>query len=524
MSFLPFWVIWKVVHTLLKTRYRVLYNVVIMASRYIETELLDYCFNPRYVQNPAGDVIKVPCGKCDGCLLHRQNEWSMRVATEIEYNPYTIFFTLTYSNYYLPKLLVKDFWNDDGVMTHRLAVSNHPDNIRFDSVRDVPREDNIVVPLSLSAPMRFDITNFERKDYINYMSKRDVQLWLKLLRRDIETYLRPNDKGNYFRYYIISEIGPTTGRCHAHGLLFCRSREISEYLIEHSLYSNWKMCDEIRFKLFTRYSDSGTAQYVSNYVSGVNRLPACYRHPSIRPFRLASKAPSIGFNHFDFQKVQEDFTQGVGEYTRTVRRIEERYTLSYPKDYLASKFPRCYRFNLLSFAGLLWIYGALYRDVFGRKVPYSFASRRLSSQLHVADYNAARACYRFCCEFGCTPFHFLYVLDMVYYKLAMFSLSRWYKWQERNSSKPMSIIASYCNIQDFLDDKSAYSDYDRLVLVNFLDGFGICLDDLDLNSMADILSYREDISDYEKAVEDVLVNAVKVAKFNEMIGNSPHCY
>lgn len=524
MSFPLLLAIWKVVLTLSKVRYRVLYNAVIMASRYVETELLDYCFNPRYLQNAAGDVIKVPCGKCDGCLLHRQNEWSMRVATEIEYNPYTIFFTLTYNNHYLPKLLVKNFLNDEGFVTHRLAVSNHPDNIRFDSVRDVVREDNIVVPLSVYDPFRFDITNFEPKDFINYMSKRDVQLWLKLLRRDIETYLRPNDKGNAFRYYIISEIGPTTRRCHAHGLLFCSSREISEYLLQHSLYENWKMCDEVRFRLFTRYTDSGAASYVSNYVSSVNSLPSYYRNRSVRPWRLASKAPSIGYSEYDFAQVQEKVSGGNIEYVRRIKRLDECHTLSYPKGYLASKFPKCYRFNLLSPSGLLWVYGALYRDVVGRKIPYDFSISRLSKMFRSQDLTATRACYRFCVEFGCTPFHYLYILDMVYYLLDMKVLKMWYQWQERNSDKSLSIIASYCNIQDFFDDKSVYTDYDRLVLVNFLDGFGVSLDDLDLNSIEDILAYRDDISDYEKAVEDVLVNAVKVAKFNEMFGNSPHNY
>ena len=49
------------------------------------------------------DII-VPCGKCDGCRLHKANEWMLRVANEIESSTYSIFFTLTYSNKYLPCL------------------------------------------------------------------------------------------------------------------------------------------------------------------------------------------------------------------------------------------------------------------------------------------------------------------------------------------------------------------------------------------------------------------------------------
>lgn len=495
---------------------------MLMGSRYVTQKVLDYCFHPVLVLKDDGRVIQVPCGKCNGCLLHRQNEWSMRVATEIEYNPYTIFFTLTYNNYYLPKLLVRNFFDDEGNILHRDAISNHPDNIRFDSVRDVLREDNIVVPLSLDMPYSFNINNFERKDYINYMSKRDVQLWLKILRRKIETYLCPNDKGNFFRYYIISEIGPTTSRCHAHGLFFCSSREISEYLLQRSLYESWKMCDSVRFNQFCRYTDSGSAQYVSNYVSSVDSLPSYYRHSSIRPWRLASKAPSIGYSEFDLSEVQNRISVGDMQYIRSIRRIEQQYTLSYPKGYLSRIFPKSYRFSLLSFNGLLWVYGLLYRDVIGRKVPYSFASKRLSYQLRSSDLDSTRACYRFCLRFGCTPFHYLYILDLVYYKLDMFNLKRWYEWQQVNCNYPLRIIASYCNIQDYFVPRIQLSDYQFFVISEFCNSFSMDYLDLSPDDFDYINGFVENNEEYENEVFDLLVNRVKVAKYNEMSGNAPH--
>ena len=74
-----------------------------MASRYVSTPVVDYCFNPIRVFDDGKDII-VPCGKCDGCLLHKANEWSMRCGMEIEGSPATIFGSLTYSNKYYPKL------------------------------------------------------------------------------------------------------------------------------------------------------------------------------------------------------------------------------------------------------------------------------------------------------------------------------------------------------------------------------------------------------------------------------------
>ena len=75
--------------------------LVCMASRYPSTKVLDYCFNPVRL-NIDDSVVYVPCGKCDGCLLHKANEWSMRLGAEIEDNTLCIFFTLTYNNKYLP--------------------------------------------------------------------------------------------------------------------------------------------------------------------------------------------------------------------------------------------------------------------------------------------------------------------------------------------------------------------------------------------------------------------------------------
>ena len=107
-----------------------------MASRYPTSQVLDYCFNPlRIVHN--NEVSYVPCGKCDGCLLHKANEWSMRLGSEIEDNELCIFFTLTYNNKYLPtfKFLCLDK-KKNGVESH-LFTCDHDRNIRFNGKEDV---------------------------------------------------------------------------------------------------------------------------------------------------------------------------------------------------------------------------------------------------------------------------------------------------------------------------------------------------------------------------------------------------
>ena len=140
-----------------------------MASRYTQFTPVDYCYNPIHVVDSASDKdIIVPCGKCDGCLLHKANEWSMRCGMEIESSPATIFGTLTYDNKYLPKLY--PVYDRCGDKVLKFWVSDHAENVRFNSVRDVRREDNIVInhPYDSIPIQKWDNEN---RPAINYMSK-----------------------------------------------------------------------------------------------------------------------------------------------------------------------------------------------------------------------------------------------------------------------------------------------------------------------------------------------------------------
>lgn len=57
------------------------------------------------------DVVRVPCGKCAGCLHDKQNEWAFRILCESEdYIGRTYFIRLSYSPEFLPL-------TDDGRMT-----------------------------------------------------------------------------------------------------------------------------------------------------------------------------------------------------------------------------------------------------------------------------------------------------------------------------------------------------------------------------------------------------------------------
>ena len=170
-------------------------------NRFPTTPVLSYCFHPIHVKDEKKDIY-VPCGRCDGCRLHKANMWSIRLRDEIEATPYSIFFTLTYNNKYLPKLFLFDEQvYKDGSKWFKYS-SDDPRNIRFNSKCDVQRKDSIVISTDCP-PIKVQNLDFS---VLNYACKSDVQLWLKLLRKYLINKLCYEDRENrgFFRYYIIS--------------------------------------------------------------------------------------------------------------------------------------------------------------------------------------------------------------------------------------------------------------------------------------------------------------------------------
>lgn len=481
-----------------------------MGSRFSQYKVLDYCYHPRHLIKDGKDIT-VPCNMCNGCLLHKANMLSQQVSMEIQSNPWTIFFTLTYNNRYLPKLQRISITAKPFIYT-----SDNEYNIRFNGRTDVRRNDNILIRENY---FHLPITNFPLSEYISYSSKTDIQLWLKLLRKDLQENLDPNDKSKFFRYFIISEYGPTHYRAHVHGLLFPRTPEIANYLLSVSMYKNWKMCDEVLFKEYCSYCDQGTSTYVTNYVTGFASLPQLLKDPSIKPFRLQSVSPSIGFNAFDKKKVLEEISCGIVEYTRTIPDANMSSVLRYPTSYISRFFPKCYQFAELPESRLLFVYGYIYRQVRGYMRPYLLLSSQLRKTMpHPADFEAAKACFDVCELMDWTPFHYLYVLDLYYYKVQMMNLKVWYSWQEANASSPVSLLSSYNNLIDYVKQRPFLSAYQITALRTWCIGFGVCFDDL---TPTDCLALTEPDSLKKQYVDDVdtiASNLIKMPKFNELSG------
>lgn len=506
-----------------------------MSSRYPTTKVFDYCLHPVHIKDEFRDVF-VPCGVCNGCLLHNANEWSMRVGTEIESSKSSIFFTLTYSNDYLP-ILKREYpvfdghscyWTADNFYNIRKAVKSFSidshDICHFEFVEKRRKDIVTISSVYPSVPVRNWIFPFE---VIPYVSKRDIQLWLKSIRVILDNRFK-NEKFRSFRYYLISEYGPTppTHRPHYHGVLFFDSQEVAQYALEQLLYPCWSMCDKSRFDPFAHFVDSGVRGYVTEYLTMSAHYPQVYtQEKSVRVFRLASKSKPIGLSHLCEEDLFEKVISGTIEYSRSIKRLGTKSTLRFPAASIRSLFPKISGYGEKSFEELYRIYSVVY-SFFGR-FNNSECRYRLDGflfdfcGLHQQDVYVILHAFRVCRKFNWSLYTYLYALDMAYYLSDMFALRLWYQWQEikAKDSSYYDILSTYNNLGEFVAKYSNTSDCcTDSPLYYFSVGFGFKPSELIFKQ----LSFSSLNDSYIAELSDIMDGMYKKSKVREFMGISPN--
>lgn len=286
------------------------------------------------------------------------------------------------------------------------------------------------------------------------------------------------------------------------------------------------MSDEIRFRKYTRICNSGTRNYVTQYLTCYSSLPAVYReNKEVRPFRFSSKSPAIGFIGQDKAQIYEDIAKGIISYRRALPRLESDSILQYPSRLLSCLFPKCYRYSKTDDRRRFLVYYYVYGQVrkFGRL--YSDVLHGLSESMHSSDILASCACYRFCQEVVDSPEYYYYLLDTYYYKLDMSKLKSFYESQEKLdfSKTPELIFEYYPNLEQILlQDFIPVFTY-RFTLSELFKPLGLSLKDY--RSKDVFLRLKSDQrlrnQSYFAEVDDMIVEMEKMPKFNELTGNAP---
>lgn len=197
------------------------------------------------------DVLNIPCRKCIGCRLDYSRDWANRMLLEFQNTKRAVFITLTYNDSHLPT-------SECGFPT---------------------------------------------------LCKRDVQLWMKRLRKLFS--------GTQIRYFLAGEYGDQTHRPHYHAILFGLSiddliplkirntNELGQSAYECSVLNDtWSL--GFSSAAPTSYQ---TFSYVSRYCLKKQRL-ADYTRDDLQlfepEFSLMSRKPGLGGYY-----VTNDYLDGV---------------------------------------------------------------------------------------------------------------------------------------------------------------------------------------------------------------------
>lgn len=227
--------------------------------------LFTACLNPQAVTNPyTHERMSVPCGHCKACMLHKSSRLTLLARLEALCHERTYFVTLTYDNVYIPK----------GI----LIPTGEPDEYQF-----VDAETGEVVIDSLSVSEK-DIDRIYSKlktNYIPYLLKYDVQLFLKRLRKHYEKL------GIKIRYHLVGEYGPKHFRPHYHLLLWF---ERANYLptLSYVVREKWPFG-----RSDVQVAKSDAARYVSGYANSFSFVPPILKESETAPFCCHSQ--KLGF-------------------------------------------------------------------------------------------------------------------------------------------------------------------------------------------------------------------------------------
>lgn len=310
------------------------------------------CLHPIEVVNAAGNLLRVPCGKCCACLNKRRFNNQVKVDLQMQKYKCNLFFTATYSDRYLPTYRVTRVSNSRMVIEQQTErqLFNDPfmRKLTF-SYKD--SEDKRLYELPFQRkfhPHRrnrrahvgthFDLIH--QHNAFGVLSKRDVQLFLKTIRNETNRakkigILRGDCK---FTYYICGEYGPERFRPHYHGILSTNDEVLAKFLSE-MLPKIWQLGD-LRVE---RSKGSASGNYCAGYINSLARIPKILNYKRFRPFVLHSL-------YYGFSPT-EDLDKDISEITYQYL-IDRNYivngklcTISPSLSFQRSLFPRCYRYD-----------------------------------------------------------------------------------------------------------------------------------------------------------------------------------
>lgn len=237
------------------------------------------CLHPVRITNPTTqEKLLVPCGRCQACVKHKCDVMSLKCKLESLSSKFCYFIGLSYNQNHVPR----SFFYYDSTEDRYLLINKTP---RLGKGLIVSRSDNTDEEIQLL------VNKFNLKGCMPCLSKRDIQLFLKRLRKYICQYESKRlqikisevpKENTRIRYYIVGEYGNVHYRPHYHMLLWFENEEICTYLYK-ALRKAWTF-GYIKFEK----SLGKCANYAAGYVNSYCNLPRVLSTGEVKPFQLHS--------------------------------------------------------------------------------------------------------------------------------------------------------------------------------------------------------------------------------------------
>lgn len=304
------------------------------------------CLAPQRIVNPYTKKVQVvPCGKCTACLGARSMRWVSRLEQESYCWKYTLFFTLTYANEYLPLLHFDQNRN--------FLVSRDVSHLPKGDIRIIDVNEH----LSSCEDKEREYVWLCKRDAIPYLSVYDIQCFLKRLRKNCKRYVVNHNQQLIYskddaqiRYFICGEYGPTTYRPHYHGLLFFNSPFQASY-IQEMLHKSWPFG-----YIDASFVETSASSYVASYVNSFSSLPEIYRRKGLRPFSVCSRCPPLGTLIHDSETLREIVVTASPEFVLLNRKKSTFDNVPLWRYYQNRLFPKLSRFDDLSHTSRIKLY------------------------------------------------------------------------------------------------------------------------------------------------------------------------
>lgn len=294
------------------------------------------CERPEYILNKYTDeVVSCHCGKCPSCMNAKAKRWIQRLDDETQCHKYAFLITLTYDNENLPKLGLSD--SLDSLVS--FGRSDIDLCIPFEELEFSNDAERVLLQERLEHPLGLPF--YYPKDFSRFFKR-------------LNKYFYDKVTGKYenFRYFLCGELGPSTHRAHAHGVVWFDDERISKCFAK-ALSSCWTYGDSMSDAIYS----TGASSYVAQYVNLSLHLPAFYNHPKLRQRCQFSKCPAIGSIKLLDEEIQTIYdTLPIG---RTVYSPHSGKFVFVPIfNALKSRlFPKCLSYSTLSYPDRVRLYG-----------------------------------------------------------------------------------------------------------------------------------------------------------------------